>query len=81
MAGLNAPYTSIKRVLKEMIVCCKHSYKRTTVQRDLITLAVKKIHMFSDKYERSYDYRKQKKIEMKDEKHYTWKGERKSLFK
>jgi len=28
MAGLNARYTSIKRVFKETIVCCKHSYKR-----------------------------------------------------
>lgn len=35
--------------------------------------------MFSEKYQKSYDYRKQKTMEMKNEKS-IWKVEKKSLF-
>lgn len=70
----NARYLKRRLSFANIVINCSasrfHYFKK---------IAVKKIRMFSDKYERSYEYRKQKEIEMEDNKH--WKVERKSLFK
>lgn len=71
--------------LKRRLPAANIVANETAARRDLIALVFvikKEYEMFSDKYERSSDYLKQKNIG-RDTKQYTWeiKKEKKSLFK